>query len=390
MEGPVRNDRPLRVLHLVDSLRVGGKERQVVELLKGLCHLEDVQLMLVTMGQEQFYVPEINGLELPLIYLLRKMRWDPSIFIRLHGILRNFKADIVHTNSDMATFYALPLTKLLRAKLVNGCVRGALPTVGLRGKLRRLLLGLSDARVANSKAGLESVGLREGRKGNYVIYNGFSIQGFRERAGAVNGSEGWNIGSRKVVGMVAEFSDYKDYVTYIKAAQMILQKRNDVSFIAVGGGKNLEACKQLAASAGSGIRFLGERRDVEAIVNAIHVGVLCTYTEGISNSVMEYMAAGKPTVASRVGDLHELINDGVEGILVPPADAAALEAALFRLKSDRRLCVAMGAVARAKVLTSHTWDMVARTILELGDMSLPRPVQARDWREESKGQEVQE
>jgi len=349
----------------VDSLRVGGKERQVVELLKGLCRHEDVQLMLVTMGQEQFYVSEIKGLELPLIYLLRRIRWDPSIFIRLHGILRNFKPDIVHTNSDMATFYALPLTKLSRAKLVNGCVRGALPAVGFRGKLRRLLLGLSDARVANSKAGLESVGLREGRKGNYVIYNGFDVQGFRERAGAVNGSEGWNIGSRKVVGMVAEFSDYKDYVTYIKAAQMILQKRNDVSFIAVGGGKNLEACKQLAASAGSGIRFLGERRDVEAIVNAIHVGVLCTYTEGISNSVMEYMAAGKPSIVTDGGGSRELVLDGHTGFLVSHSNPQAVAAKIELLLDSSDLGKQMGRAAQARLFDKFSLEQLVENTMRM-------------------------
>src|SRR5205809_7926021 len=69
--------RALRVLHLVDSLRVGGKERQVVELLQGLHQFNDVQLMVVTMGQEQFYVPEIEKLQIPWVYLLRKVRCDP-------------------------------------------------------------------------------------------------------------------------------------------------------------------------------------------------------------------------------------------------------------------------------------------------------------------------
>ena len=349
----------------MDSLRVGGKERQVVELLRGLCRQEDVQLMLVTMGQEQFYVSEIRGLELPLVYLLRRIRWDPSVFIRLHGILRNFKPDIVHTNSDMATFYALPLTKLSRAKLVNGCVRGALPAVGFRGKLRRLLLGLSDVRVANSKAGLESVGLREGRKGNYVIYNGFDFQRFRERSAAVNGSEGWDTGSRKVVGMVAEFSDYKDYVTYIKAAQMILQKRNDVSFIAVGGGKNLEACKQLAASAGSGIRFLGERRDVEAIVNAIDVGVLCTYTEGISNSVMEYMAAGKPSIVTDGGGSRELVLDGNTGFLVSASNPQAVAAKIELLLDGSDLGMRMGRAGQARLLDKFSLEQLVTNTMRM-------------------------
>jgi len=352
-------------LHLVDSLRVGGKERQLVELLKGLCRLEDVQLMLVTMGQEQFYVPDIQKLEVPLVYLLRKIRWDPSIFIRLHEILRNFKPDIVHTNSDMATFYALPLTKLSRAKLVNGCVRGALPTVGFRGALRRLLLGLSDMRVANSKAGLESVGLREGRKGNYVIYNGFDVQRFRERAGAVNGSTGLDLGSTKVVGMVAEFSDYKDYATYIKAAKIVLEKRNDVLFIAVGAGKNLEACKQMAGSAGSGIRFLGERRDVEAIVNAIDVGVLCTYTEGISNSVMEYMAAGKPSIVTDGGGSRELVLDGHTGFLVSASNPQAVAARIELLLNSSDLGKQMGRAGQARLFDKFSLEQLVENTMRM-------------------------
>jgi len=82
--------------------------------------------------------------------------------------------------------------------------------------------------------------------------------------------------------------------------------------------------------------------------------------------VLEYMAAGRPTVASRVGDIRELVNDGVEGTLVPPGDARALQAALLKLMSDRNLCTTMGSAARKKVLTYRTWDIAARRILRIG------------------------
>jgi glycosyltransferase involved in cell wall biosynthesis len=106
--------------------------------------------------------------------------------------------------------------------------------------------------------------------------------------------------------------------------------------------------------------------------------------------ILEYMAAGKPTVASRVGDLPMLVNDEVRGILVPPGDAAALEAALFRLMSNPSLAAAMGSAARVKVMTSRTWDMVARRILELGGVSLARAVRRKDWRRESKELQMRE
>ena len=103
----------VRVLHLVDSLRVGGKERQVVELLKGLNTQSCVESLVVTMGTEQFYAADVEKLGLPLIYLLRKLRWDPTVFWRLLGIFRRFRPHIVHTNSEMATFYAWPLSRVL-------------------------------------------------------------------------------------------------------------------------------------------------------------------------------------------------------------------------------------------------------------------------------------
>jgi len=355
----------MRVLYLVDSLRVGGKERQAVELLKGLRGRKDVQMMVVTMGEEQFYVPDVKALGIPLIFLIRRMRWDPLIFLRLFRILWGFRPHIVHTNNEMATFYALPLTKLLGVKLVNGCIRGVMSTTGFRGKLRKLLLRLSDARVANSKAGLESVGLDLAGKGNHLIYNGFDVDRFRKRAGRTDALGGVALDGRKVVAMVAEFSDFKDYPTYIRAAQILLQKRKDVLFVAVGGGKNLENCRQLAAFAAEAILFLGERRDVESIVSGIDVGVLCTYTEGISNSVMEYMAAGRPTVVTDGGGSRELVVEGRTGFLVPPSDPEAMAIKIEALLDRPDVAEELGLAAQRHLLRQFSLGQLADNTLRM-------------------------
>src|SRR5437762_12524155 len=97
------SDKTLRVLHLVDSLRVGGKERQVIELFKGLRRGKHVQLMVVTMGTEQFYASDIQRLDIPLLYLVRKMRWDPFLFGRLVAVVKEFKLHVLQTNNDMLT-----------------------------------------------------------------------------------------------------------------------------------------------------------------------------------------------------------------------------------------------------------------------------------------------
>src|SRR5262249_52739235 len=153
---------------------------------------------------------DVEKLGIPMIYLLRKFRWDPMVFWRLLGLFRQFRPHIVHTNSEMATFYAWPLTRLMGIKLINGTIRNAFSGSGFRWSFHKLMLALADARVANSKAGFASRGYRSDAPGNYVIYNGFDSGRFDSRALANEGSDALSPVGHKVVGMVAEFSDYKD------------------------------------------------------------------------------------------------------------------------------------------------------------------------------------
>jgi glycosyltransferase involved in cell wall biosynthesis len=86
--------------------------------------------------------------------------------------------------------------------------------------------------------------------------------------------------------------------------------------------------------------------------------------------IYEYMAAGLPVVASRSGDLPDLIQDGINGFLVAPGDSISLATVLSKLKSDRDLCLAVGSRARATVFQSHTWDINVRSILDLSRMAV--------------------
>ena len=129
--------------------------------------------------------------------------------------------------------------------------------------------------------------------------------------------EKFNIHSDKIVGMVARFHKRKDYHSFIAAAVDILKERSDVTFVTVGDGETLDVCKSAVPDAyKDNIRFLGRQEDIESIVNVFDVGVLVSRGEGISNSIMEYMALGKPVIASRHGGNHEIIEDGKSGFIV--------------------------------------------------------------------------
>ena len=353
--------RPLRILHLLDSLRVGGKERQAVELIKGLQKREGVSQMVVTMDTDQFYLPDLERAGVKVNYLLRWTRWDPIVFLRLGAMVRKYSPSAIHTNSGMATFYAWPVSRFFGVKLIDGSIRNAFSGSGIRWRFGMFLLGLADARVANSSAGFLSRDLDSTAEMNFIIPNGFDLERFVQATKAQAIDLGAIARGRKIVAMIAEFSPYKDYPTYVRAARIVLQKRRDVVFIAVGGGAQLEQCKQMTADLPD-FHFLGPRKDIEAIVKQVDIGVLCTFTEGISNALMECMAAGKPVIVAGSGGNSELISEGVDGFILPTGDAGTVADRVEWLLDNSAQSEALGDSGRAKIATRFSLEkLVDRT-----------------------------
>ena len=353
----------MKALYMIDSLRAGGKERQAVSLLKGLAQ-RGVEILVVCMGEDHFFGPSLRETTIRLEHLLRRRRWDPVAFIRLHHLVQGFRPDVLHTTCWMTSFYALPVGKIHRIPVVNGSIRNAFTRGGIRWKVERMLLKLSDARVANSRAGFNSRRFRATDPGNYVIYNGFDFSRLSPTEPQIlqkmlDLSQG-----KRIVGMVAEFREDKDYATYFEAARLILRKRSDVCFVAVGGGKNLEVLRQRYGIDNSGIQFLGRQTAVESIVSTFEIGVLATYTEGISNAIMEYMALGKPVVSTDGGGTTELVINGVTGFVVPPQQPKALAERIELLLERPELSTVFGKAAQQRIRTRFSIQQLVDTTLQ--------------------------
>jgi glycosyltransferase involved in cell wall biosynthesis len=337
----------VRILYLIDGLQAGGKERQAVSLLQGLAQ-RGVEILVVCMGEHPFFGECLAGNNIRFELALRRRRWDIGMFVQLNRLLRKFDPDLLHTTCWMTSFYALPLGKLHRTPVVNGSIRNAFGCGGARWRMERILLRLSDARIANSRAGFLSRGFIEGAQ-NYVAHNGFDFSRLAQFDPEIVQKLQSMVAGRRIVGMVAEFRDNKDHRTFLEAARLILQKRSDVSFVAVGGGKNLEDLRQRYETKEPGIRFLGRQKSVESVITGFEIGVLTTYTEGISNSVMEYMALGKPVVATDGGGTSELILNGEQGFLVPPSDPESVAEKIELLLDDPARAKEMGAAGRRRL-----------------------------------------
>ncbi len=168
-----------------------------------------------------------------------------------------------------------------------------------------------------------------------------------------------------VVGHLARLEPQKDPRTFLAAAAIIAQTMPDCLLSRrrrrqPSAGPSSERRKALGL--GERMVFTGPRRDVPRLLAACDVSVLSSVKEGMSNTIMESMAAGKPMVATRVGGNAELIEDGETGFLVPPRDPVALADAMQRMLGDEAMAKAMGLRARARIAERFSVDaMVAAT-----------------------------
>jgi len=165
--------------------------------------------------------------------------------------------------------------------------------------------------------------------------------------------------------MVAKFHPKKDNETFIRAAVQVCRLRDDVTFLAIGTGKTVDRCKELVSDEyRDRIKFLGRQLNVESLIGIFNVGVLATFTEGISNSVMEYMALSKPVVVTDGGGTSELVVDGVTGFLVPRSDPGALAERIRYLLDHPSEASHMGQEGRKRLETHFNLERMTSEFVD--------------------------
>ena len=340
----------MKILFFIDTLESGGRERRLTELLKALKSKKNIQFELVVMSKSIHYT-EVLDLKIPIHYIVRKAKKDVSVFKKFYSLCKKYKPDIIHSWDSMTAIYLIPACKILKIKLINGMVADAPEKQNVLNKnwLRaKLSFPHSYKIVGNSKAGLVAYNSPESK--SIVIYNGFDFKRTMNLANKNLIREQLNVESNYVVGMVATFSDYKDYKTYFKAAQIILKSRKDIVFLAIGKGTDSPMCENLVDEEyKSFFRFLGKKSGIESIINAIDICVLATFTEGISNSILEYMALEKPVVATDGGGTNEILIDGATGFLVSQSNPEELASKINILLNDDKLRRAMGTEGKKRI-----------------------------------------
>lgn len=306
----------MKVLIFKDSLQSGGAERRLVELLKGLSATSKFHFDLVLMNKEVHYTDIFKIKNVTIHYLVRDTKRDLKIFSKFFRLCKQLKPDVVHTWDLMTSFYTLPVVALSRIPWINGRITIAPLTIKPFSPdwfFTKITYYFSDLVLANSKAGLKVFRVPE--KKALCIYNGFDFNRLANLKNTEAVKNEFDIKTPFAVCMVASFTKVKDYNTFFAAAEIITGKRNDITFMAIGEGDNYLFYKNKYPNS-SLIKLLGRQKDVESIVNCCDSSVLCSAAEGISNSLMESMALGKPVIATSIGGTPELVINNDTGFII--------------------------------------------------------------------------
>ena len=217
----------MKILYFIDSLQVGGRERRFVELLKYLRANTETEIEVAVMSADIGY-RDFLDLGVKTHFLIRSGKKDPKIFHRLYTLCGSVRPDILHAWDSMTATYAAPVAKIRGLKFINNMVADALHnlhTFHPSWVRARLTFPLSDYIVGNSRAGLAVYRAPAGRSG--CIYNGFDESRVGRVLDGATVRRNLGISTPKLVGMVANFSHFKDYHTYLLAAQKVLGGRDD-------------------------------------------------------------------------------------------------------------------------------------------------------------------
>jgi glycosyltransferase involved in cell wall biosynthesis len=348
----------MRILFFTESLTCGGKERRILELIQYLKEHTDHTITLV-LTENLIHYDYVHEMGITIKVIKRRgVKYDPMPFIKFFRYCRQFKPDIIHTWGRMTTFYAIPTKLLRRVPLISNMIANAFGETGL-SFIDRLFfhagLSSSDVILANSKAGLVAYNINSPKA--RVIWNGVHPERFAKKFDNIKVREELKVKTRFMIIMVAAFSDLKDYDLFIDVAKATGKIRDDVTFVGIGEGALWKHIYQRTIDENvSNVILPGKKADVERFISASDMGILCTFSEGISNSIIECMALGKPVISTDItGGSKEIIVEGETGYCIE-RDAEKIATSINQLLNNDELRASMGRKGIERIRTCFSID----------------------------------
>jgi L-malate glycosyltransferase len=364
-----------RVCFVLDSLNIGGTETQAVELARRL-DPDKYAVTLVCLRARGPLKERLDGSPVRLMEFHPKggMNSPRGIYqlLRFAVFLRRERFEILHAHDLWANLLGVTAAKLARVPVIISSQRDLshLEFYASKGKRwLRMLQRNSDAVVTNAESIRDGLVQQEGFAGTKVrvLYNGVDVHRFvcAQRHQSLVAGE---FGDGKIVVLVGNMhTDVKGHPTLIAAAATVIREFPQTRFVLVGDGAMRAVFEQQVCEMGleRNIAFLGRRNDVPEILASSDIAVLPSKAEGLPNAVLEYLAAGLPTIASDVGGNAEVLQNEETGLLIAPDNVDALAEALLKLLRNPGLAKQLGTNGRDFVSQHFSFERLIDRVDEM-------------------------
>ncbi len=367
----------MKILHIVTLSEWGGAQHIVYLLAKYLQAEHDISVACAPGGLlgERLHELGIRVIEIPELCRLPHPFKDLRALWKLYRLIQTEQFDIVHTHSTKAGLLGRFAARLANVSIILFTAHGWAFCEG-RPWLWRWLLAQAERLPALFSTKIicvsehdRQLALKFGvapQEKLTVIYNGLDPSPF---ASSTDPNElRRELGlppSEKIITMVGRLAPPKDFETLLAACEGL--EHPSWRLLILGDGPLRSRVVRVIGTKGlqNRVLLMGERQDVPRFLQASDIFVLSSRWEGLPLVVIEAMLAGLPVVATRVGGVPELVEDGVTGLLVPPKDPRALRRALAQLLSSPELCERLGSSGQRRALERFTAEKMIAQVRDL-------------------------
>jgi len=351
--------RPVRVCFMIDSLKPAGTETQLLALVHHLDRSR-VQPVLCLLDGEDEISRALEPNDCPVLRLRVHRLSRPRTLAKAWQLARFLcrqRIDVLQVYFLDSTYLGVVVGRLAGVPwIIRTRNNIGYWTTPLHQRLGRMSNWLADGLIANCRACGQAVMKDEGlsSKRIVVLENGVDLSRFpqpdRPKRGIpvayARGSE-----TERRIGVTANLRPVKALDVFVRAAAIVAGTHPHVTFHIAGEGEQRSALEKLAAELGLANRFFlpGAIEDIPGFLAELDIAVLCSRSEGMSNAILEYMAAGKAIVATAVGGNVQLLQHERHCLLVPPGDPQQLAEAMTRLLEEPALALRLAQAARQRV-----------------------------------------
>ena len=358
------------ILTIIDILHSEGAENVAVNIAVKLAESSEYNPVVCVTRSGGVLEKTLKAHNIKYYILNRHKTHEIHKFLPIKNIIKENKVSLIHAHKIGSNLWGSIIGKLFRIPVISHFHAHHMSLEKLTYLAAAKIIGSFSSKIISiSEFERQRLIIEEGIPYSKMvtIYNGINYEKFQKTANSGLKRE-LGIASRSlVVGIVAAFRSQKNHELFILAANEILKRNQNVQFILIGDGATRGKIERMVLNLGikNNFIFTNARSDIPDILSIIDVGVLSSHWEGLPLAVLEYMAASKPVVSTDVSGMSEVIENGVNGFLVPAGNFQALAEKITMILDNKTLAMKLGKNGFSKVKYKFSEEVMMSSIKNL-------------------------